>query len=92
MAKSKYNRKAEHLQHIVKQQRARLEQASIELKGTEKEVSQILLGFSVTVSFVTTPTFEQHSSEKSFLACVTYHFGLTRHVQAIATSCSAAYS
>lgn len=38
MAKSKYSRKAEHLQQIVKQQRARLEQTSLELYAAEKEV------------------------------------------------------
>lgn len=43
MAKSKNNHKSEHLQHIVKQQRARLEQTSIELNGTEKEVSLALV-------------------------------------------------
>lgn len=39
MAKSKYTRKAEHLQQIVLEQRARLEQTSVELHGIEKEVS-----------------------------------------------------
>lgn len=39
MGKSKYNYKAEHLQHIVNQQRTRLEQTSVELNGIEKEVS-----------------------------------------------------
>lgn len=43
MAKSKYDRKAEHLQHIVKQQRTRLEQTSVELKGTEKEVRLVFV-------------------------------------------------
>lgn len=38
MAKSKYSRKAEHLQQIVKQQRARLEQTTVGLYAAEKEV------------------------------------------------------
>lgn len=43
MAKSKYIHKADHLQHIVQQQRARLEQTSLELHETEKEVSFVVI-------------------------------------------------
>lgn len=39
-AKNKYARKAELLQHIVEQQRARLEQISAELQRTTREVSR----------------------------------------------------
>lgn len=58
MAKSKYSRKAEHLQQIVKQQRARLEQTSLELYAAEKEVR--LSDFFIVLTNM--PTFHRFQS------------------------------
>ncbi|CAN0549233.1 unnamed protein product, partial [Ectocarpus sp. 12 AP-2014] len=39
--KGMYTRKAEHLQHIVEQQRARLEQVSVDLARTKEEAGSL---------------------------------------------------